>query len=384
MKVKILGGGPAGLYAAYRIRRELPDSDVTVFEQNDAHTTFGFGVVFSDKALEFLGAGDSETLPLITAGLEKWSDIELRVHGERIRIDGIGFTAIARLRLLDILRQRALSVGANLVDSRIVRDLSELGEADLVIGADGVNSLVRKTHEAEFGTGIRLLENRFAWFGATRPFDYLTQTFKQLPQGSFNAHHYRYTPDMSTFLVEVDAQTFERVGFDNMSEEESRTYCEQVFAEDLEGARLITNKSLWRRFPVIRNERWSVGNRVLVGDALRTAHFSIGSGTRLALEDVQALSHALANHPRNVADALAEFESLRRPIVDKLAGAATRSATWYDSFAEHLRLPAWEFAMNYISRSGRVDMERLRAMSPRFVAGYEAWRAGQAKETNHG
>jgi 2-polyprenyl-6-methoxyphenol hydroxylase-like FAD-dependent oxidoreductase len=374
MKIKILGGGPAGLYAAYRIRRELPDADVTVYEQNDAHTTFGFGVVFSDKALEFLGAGDSQTLPLITAGLEKWSDIELRVHGECIHIDGVGFTAIARLRLIEILRERALSVGAHLIDSHVVRDLAELDDADLVIGADGANSLVRKTHEAEFGTQITLLNNRFAWFGATRPFDYLTQTFKQLPQGSFNAHHYRYTPSMSTFLVEVDARTFDRVGFERMTEDESRAYCEDVFAEELEGARLVTNKSLWRRFPVISNRRWSVGNRVLVGDALRTAHFSIGSGTRLALEDVQALAHSLANHPRNVQDALAEFEAQRRPIVDMLAGAATRSATWYDEFAEHLKAPAWEFAMNYIGRSGRVDTERLRAMSPRFVAGYEASR----------
>ena len=179
---------------------------------------------------------------------------------------------------------------------------------------------------------------------------------------------------MSTFLVEVDARTFERVGFERMTEDQSRTYCEDVFAEELEGARLVTNKSLWRRFPVIRNKRWSVRNRVLVGDALRTAHFSIGSGTRLALEDVQALAHSLATHPLSVQDALAEFEAQRRPVVDKLAGAATRSATWYDDFAEHLKAPAWEFAMNYIGRSGRVDTERLRAMSPRFVAGYEAWR----------
>jgi 2-polyprenyl-6-methoxyphenol hydroxylase-like FAD-dependent oxidoreductase len=374
MMIKILGGGPAGLYAAYRIRRELPDADVTVYEQNDADTTFGFGVVFSDKALEFLGAGDSQTLPLITAGLEKWSDIELCVHGERIRIDGVGFTAIARLRLLEILRQRALSAGANLINSHVVRDLAELDDADLVIGADGVNSLVRKTHEAEFGTEITLLNNRFAWFGATRPFEYLTQTFKQRAEGSFNAHHYRYTPSMSTFLVEVDARTFDQVGFERMTEDESRAYCEDVFAQELEGARLVTNKSLWRRFPVISNRRWSVGNRVLVGDALRTAHFSIGSGTRLALEDVQALAHSLANHPRNVQDALAEFEAQRRPIVDMLAGAATRSATWYDNFADHLKMPAWEFAMNYIGRSGRIDTERLRAMSPRFVAGYEASR----------
>jgi 2-polyprenyl-6-methoxyphenol hydroxylase-like FAD-dependent oxidoreductase len=174
--------------------------------------------------------------------------------------------------------------------------------------------------------------------------------------------------------VEVNARTFERVGLERMTEEESRAYCEDVFSEELDGARLVTNKSLWRRFPVISNRRWSVGNRVLVGDALRTAHFSIGSGTRLALEDVQALAHALANHPRSVQDALAEFEAQRRPIVDKLAAAATRSATWYDNFAEHLKLPAWEFAMNYIGRSGRIDTERLRAMSPRFVAGYEASR----------
>ncbi|WPH17522.1 FAD-dependent monooxygenase [Variovorax paradoxus] len=375
MKVKILGGGPAGLYAAYRIRRDVPGAEVTVFEQNHAHTTFGFGVVFSDRALEFLAAGDEETLSLITAGLERWSDIELRVHGQRIRVDGVGFTAIGRLHLLDILRERALSVGATLIDSRVVHDLAELGEANLVIGADGVNSLVRRTFEPQFGTQMTLLENRFAWFGATRPFDYLTQTFKQVPQGSFNAHHYRYAPSMSTFLVEVDAQTFERVGFEQMNEEQSRRYCEDLFADELEGARLVTNKSIWRRFPVISNQEWAVGKHVLLGDALRTAHFSIGSGTRLALEDVQALVHALAAHPGSVDDALGEFVARRKPIVDKLAGAATRSATWYDHFAEHLNQPAWEFAMSYIGRSGRIDPERLRAMSPRFVDGYEAWRS---------
>lgn len=375
MKVNILGAGPAGLYAAYRIRRDLPGSQVQVFEQNDAQTTFGFGVVFSDKALDFLRAGDAETLDLITADLETWNDIELRVHSEKVRIDGMGFTAIARLTLLNILREQALSAGAKLINSHVVRDLAELDDADLVIGADGVNSLVRKTHEIEFGTEIKLLQNRFAWFGATRPFEVLTQTFKRYSGGFFNAHHYRYTPEMSTFLVEVDAQTFENVGFEDMSEEQSRLYCQDVFAETLDGAQLITNKSLWRRFPVVSNQNWSVGHRVLVGDALRTAHFSIGSGTRLALEDIQSLSQALSAHPNSVSDALAEHATQRRPIVEKMASAATRSATWYDHFPEHMALPAWEFAMNYISRSGRVDLERLRAMAPKFVAGYEAWLA---------
>ncbi|MDX3894615.1 FAD-dependent monooxygenase [Pusillimonas sp.] len=378
MKVNILGGGPAGLYAAYLLKRSNPAASVRVYEQNDADTTFGFGVVFSDEALEFLRANDEETLDAITQGLEKWRDIELRIHGERIVIDGVGFTAIARLKLLEVLRQKALSVGAILTNRQAVKNLKELDDADLIIGADGVNSVVRKTFEEGFGTSLEYLQNHFAWFGATRPFKHLTQTFKEVSQGFFNAHHYRYTPEMSTFLVEVDSRTFERIGFEHMSEDDSRRYCEEIFVDELEGASLVTNKSHWRRFPKISNARWSVGKYVIIGDALRTAHFSIGSGTRLALEDAQALAKAVSGHLQDIPSALASFEADRRPIVEKIVAAANRSAVWYDDFAQHMKLPAWEFARSYIGRSGRIDPERLKTNSPKFSAQYEAWRANAA------
>jgi len=374
MKVLILGAGPAGLYLAYLLKRQDPQVALRVVEQNPPDATFGFGVVFSDRALEFLRGDDPQTCELVTAAMEQWSDLVLNHRGQRIAIDGIGFAAIGRLKLLQLLQQRVASVGVGPEYRRAIIDAREFDGYDLVVGADGVNSFVRNGREADFGTSVDHLQNRFAWFGTTKRFETLTQTFVRARAGTFNAHHYRYVPDMSTFIVECDPATWERAGFASMNEGETRAYCEQVFAETLDGHPLVANRSMWRRFPRVWSERWSVGNRVLIGDALRTAHFSIGSGTRLALEDAIALAKALREQRASIAEALAAFEAARKPIVRKLVTAANASADWYERFAGHMRLEPWELAWQYVQRSGRVDVERLRRVSPKFVAGYESYR----------
>jgi 2-polyprenyl-6-methoxyphenol hydroxylase-like FAD-dependent oxidoreductase len=372
MRVTILGAGPAGLYLSYLLKRRRPDIDVRVVEQNSPDATFGFGVVFSDRALEFLREDDADTYSAIAPHLEAWQDITVSHRGERVNIEGVGFAAIGRLHLLQILRERAHSVGIDPVYRRAVASPDELGEADLIVGADGVNSLVRSTFADEFGTIISYFNNRFAWFGTTRRFETLTQTFQAGPFGYFNAHHYRYSAGMSTFIVETDQSTFASIGFDRMDEEQSKTICEGIFAKELGGHPLVANRSIWRQFPRVSNERWWHRNCVLVGDALRTAHFSIGSGTRLAMEDVIALDRSLQAHHDNVSSALPAYEAARRPIVEKLVKAANASAEWYERFAEHMQLAPLDFVMSYLTRSGRVDRERLRAVSPAFVAQYEA------------
>ena len=371
MRIAILGAGPAGLYLAYLVKRRRPDIDVTVIEQNPADATFGFGVVFSDRALEFLREDDEETYAAIVPHMESWSDIVIVHRGERVVIDGVGFAAIGRLKLLQLLQARAHSVGVEPVYRHLVKNLYELNDVDLTVGADGVNSLVRRSYEKEFGASVRLLTNRFAWFGTTKPFETLTQTFVETELGWFNAHHYRYAPNLSTFIVEVDPATFARAGFAHMGEVETRALCERVFAQTLDNHALISNNSIWRQFPIVHNEHWWVRNCVLIGDALHTAHFSIGSGTRLAMEDAIALDKALAAHSSNIGAALAAYEATRRPILEKLVSGANGSAIWYEHFAEHMQLAPVDFAMSYVTRSGRVDLHRLRVLSPLFVERFE-------------
>jgi 2-polyprenyl-6-methoxyphenol hydroxylase-like FAD-dependent oxidoreductase len=374
VKILIVGAGPAGLYLAYLVRRGHPDWEVHIVEQNPPHSTFGFGVVFSDRALEFLRDDDPETCELLSPALQTWSDLVVVHRGAPVRIDGVGFAAIDRLRLLQLLQRRLLSAGVRPEYRRTVASAAELVGYDLVVGADGVNSFVRRSHAERFGTTVAHFQNRFAWYGTTKPFRTLTQTFVEGQAGTFNAHHYRHAADMSTFVIECDPATWERAGFAAMDEEETRAYCGRVFASTLQGHPLVSNKSVWRSFPRVRNERWAAGNVVLIGDAQRTAHFSIGSGTRLAMEDARALARALGERPGDVPGALAGFEASRRAVVEKLVAAADASGQWYERFPEHMGLGPWDLAWSYIQRSGRVDRERLRKVAPAFVAEYEATR----------
>ena len=374
MRIAILGAGPAGLYLAYLIKRRQPKADVAVIEQDPADATFGFGVVFSDRALEFLREDDPETYAAIVPYMESWTDIAIVHRGDNVVIDGIGFAAIGRLKLLQLLQARARSVGVEPTYQRMIKSLDELGDADLIVGADGVNSLVRRSRQKEFGASMSLLSNRFAWFGTTKRFENLTQTFVETDLGFFNAHHYRYASALSTFIVEVDQATFVRAGFEHMDGHEMRDLCEKVFAPALDKHALVSNNSIWRQFPLVNNERWSVDHLVLVGDALHTAHFSIGSGTRLAMEDAIALDKALAAHESDLGAAFAAYERQRRPVLEKLVAGANGSATWYEQFADHMRLAPVDFAMSYVTRSGRVSIDRLRKISPRFVARYQSER----------
>jgi 2-polyprenyl-6-methoxyphenol hydroxylase-like FAD-dependent oxidoreductase len=367
MKVLVVGAGPAGLYFAYLFKKSNPGCELRVVEQNAADSTFGFGVVFSDKALDFLRADDPDTYDAITPRMEVWTDLTVVHRGTAVVIDGIGFSAIGRLVFLRLMQERLASVGIRPDFQDRVSTRSELDGHDLIVAADGANSYVRST--TDFGTTVRTFDNKFAWFGTTKIFPTLTQTFVEGEHGTFNAHHYRHSARMSTFVFECDAATWQRAGFASMNEADTLTYCERVFKRTLKGHRLVSNKSVWRSFPNVRNARWSAGNLVLIGDALRTAHFSIGSGTRLAMEDAIVLARALAEHGNEVPEALAAFEAARRPIVEKLVAAADASGDWYDRFPEHMTLAPRELAWSYIQRSGRVDPARLRKISPKFVDG---------------
>lgn len=374
MRIKILGAGPAGLYFAALMKAREPSHDIVVFERNPRSATFGFGVVFSDRALDFLRADDEALYQYLTPHLESWPNITVAHNDTAIPIAGNGFTSIGRLELLALLYEYVERLGVALNFDREITSLRELGDADLIVGANGAFSWIRNENEARFGTTTDWRANKFIWYGSTKAFDSLTLTFRQTDAGVFCAHHYRYRPDRSTFLVEVAPATWDNAGFAAMSAEDTIRHCERVFAHELAGERIISNQSQWRQFPAIWNERWTFDNVVLLGDALRTAHFSIGSGTRLAMEDAVALYKAFAaTGESDVPAAVALFQQQRRPPMRKIWDAANASLRWYEDMDRLVgSLDPIELAYSYMRRTGRVDHAEIRRRDPKLAAAYEA------------
>ena len=343
---------------------------VRVFEQNAPDATFGFGVVLADRGLERFETIDADSANALRARMCLNQHQVIRHNGEPILIDRVGYGgAIGRLDLLQIFHRLCREVGVELLFE--TRSGQEILEADLIVGADGVNSTVRSASPGQFKTSVERLTNHFAWYGARTRFERAALSFKSFRGGHFVAHYYPYSDSMGTFVAECDHATWTKMALDAVSDVDRQHLVEEVFSDELGGVPLIYNKSVWRQFPVIVSERWFLGNRVLIGDALHSAHFSIGSGTRIAMDDSVALWESLLASD-DVGTALVEFERVRKPAKAKLLSAARASYMWYEGFAQKLdSLAPMDFAYDFMIRTGRMDADRLRREHPIFMAAYE-------------
>ncbi|MCW8084916.1 bifunctional salicylyl-CoA 5-hydroxylase/oxidoreductase [Sabulicella glaciei] len=365
MRIAIIGGGPAGLYFAILMKRDMPAARVTVVERNQLDDTFGFGVVFSDATLDAFKEADEPSYRAITESFAYWDDIEVVAKGARHRIGGNGFCGCSRRTLLMLLQGRARRLGVELDFGRQAQP-EDFPNADLVVAADGINSPIRERFREDFRPSLDLRPNRFAWMGSTRPFDAFTFFFKERPEGIFIAHCYQYEPGRSTWVMETDPDTFARAGLDTMDEAQSARFLEEVFREELQGHRLVTNRSHWRRFPTIRCERWVRGNLVLLGDAKASAHFSIGSGTKLAMEDAIGLHRAFMAGG-DVTTCLRRFESARREEVEKTQHAADVSLVWFEHVRRFWHFAPARFAFGVMTRSKAITWDNLLLRAPGFV-----------------
>ncbi len=378
MRIAVIGGGPAGLYFALLTKRDMPEAEIDLFERNRPDDTFGFGVVFSDQTLDRFEEADLPTYRAICERFAYWDDIEIHFKGTVHRIGGNGFCGCSRVTLLDILQRRCRELGVSLHFRQPIEDPAVLEDYDLVVAADGINSRVRERYADHFEPSIDLRPNRFTWMGSTRPLDAFTFFFRRTEAGIFIAHTYQYEPGRSTWVIETDPATFERAGLGACSEEESARYLEEVFCEELAGHPLLVNRSIWRRFPAIRNRRWVRGNLVLLGDAKASAHFTIGSGTKLAMEDAIGLHACLLRSP-DVGAALARFEEERREEVEKLQHAADVSLAWFEHVQRYWDMTPVQFCFSLMSRAKAITYDNLRLRAPAFVEEVDRDAAAKAR-----
>ncbi|HCX30114.1 MAG TPA: monooxygenase [Blastocatellia bacterium] len=382
MKIEIIGGGPAGLYFAILMKQSNPEHGITVYERNGPDDTFGWGVVFSGKTLANLRRADEQSHAAITSAFAAWDNVDVVHDDEKISIHGNSFSGIARLQLLKLLQQRCEQLGVELLFRTEITDIDSLrASGDLLIAADGVNSATRKHYSRQFIPTLDVRPNRYIWYGTNKLFHGLTLTFRESEAGVFAAHSYKFDRTTSTFIIECDQETWETAGFAAMSDAGTREYLEKVFAKDLAGQPLLSNNSKWINFLLVKNEKWFFENVVMLGDALHTAHFSIGSGTKLALEDAIALGQCF-DKTDSITGALAEFELTRKPVIEEYQAAAYESMRWFENARQYLSLSALELAFVLMTRSGRVDYEDLKKRDPGFIAAYEEQTAGAGDRIN--
>ena len=366
------------------MKRSGPAHDVIVLERNRPGDTYGFGVVFSDATLEELAAADRESYEAITRSFHHWDDIDIHYRGHRLTSTGHGFSGLARTTLLEILESRARELGVDLRCGVEVESEEAYADADLVLAADGVNSRMRDRYAGVFAPRVDLRPNRFVWLGTTKPFPAFTFHFRETEHGLWRVHAYQYRPGgdgeeaVSTFIVEATEATWRAAGMDAASEEETVAFLEDTFREELDSHRLIANRSVWRSFPTVRNRSWRHGNIVLVGDAAHSAHFSIGSGTRLAMIDAISLHESLLAHDLAVAPALEAYETARRPEVESVQRAAQASLEWFEGTERFLETEPVQFAFNLITRSLRITHSNLALRDPEFTARVDRWFAERA------
>ncbi|MBS4045268.1 MAG: bifunctional salicylyl-CoA 5-hydroxylase/oxidoreductase [Alphaproteobacteria bacterium] len=374
MRMTIVGAGPAGLYLALLMKKADPGHQITIYERNQPDDTFGFGVVFSDETLNQFLAEDAATAQAIRENFAYWHEIDVVAGGETVRSGGHGFCGLARKKLLQILQERCTAEGVVLKFGTEQQDFEALRrDCDLLVGADGINSLVRENWKQTFQPSLDWRRNKFVWLGTTLPLDTFTFIFEANEHGLFQVHAYRFEDGLSTFIVETTEETWQRAGLDKASEADTMAYCEKLFARQLKGHKLLTNRSLWRTFPTIKCERWVHDNVVLIGDAVHTAHFSIGSGTKLAMEDAIALSRVLnAGHP-SIHAALKAFEDARQTEVSILQHAAQVSLEWFEHTDRYREFEPIQLALSLLSRSKRITYENLRLRDPAFIGQIDRW-----------
>ncbi|HEX5604417.1 MAG TPA: FAD-dependent monooxygenase [Pyrinomonadaceae bacterium] len=371
MKINVIGGGPAGLYFAILMKKADAAHQINIYERNGPDDTFGWGVVFSGKTLTNLRAADDVSHGEITKQFEAWDNVDVVHRDAKISIHGNSFSGIARLQLLKILQRRAEQLGVEVNFHEEIHDVEALrSDCDLLLAADGVNSTVRLRYQDQFQPELDARANRYIWYGTHQLFHGLTLTFRENSAGVFAAHSYKFNPTTSTFIVECDPQTWTRAGFEQMSSEETLDYVGDVFAQDLNGHKLLSNNSKWINFLLVKNRRWFLENVVLIGDALHTAHFSIGSGTKLAIEDAIALAESF-RQKNDVREALTHFEEMRRPVIEDYQAAAFESMRWFENAGQYMHLSPVELAYVLMTRSGRVSYEDLKRRDPEFIRQYD-------------